>query len=291
MKNLFLTAILLTIVFSCKEDDIFTLPEIDNAELKAASISYSVSLTAPTSILLYGKTITISGIVKDNKGNYFANQNIGVDDGVGMMCRLIKTDKNGKFSFSTKVQAKGVAIIEIIVNGTRYPFLFQAASKKVGSTYHSTGLNVSAFKVKNPDNKSYKVKTSTGNLTYYQVLNKKSTQTLIKAPSKSKAKRITKYAGAQFTVGLVAGGSASVTVDENYVGTTAFSAGIGLLRGQVYATTKADFGACWAPGVDLGATPISLSAEVALCLGSDGVNISPSGSVGPVVGGFSVKIY
>jgi hypothetical protein len=297
MKKIIVFLMVAIAAMSCRKEE-FPMLEMESSvsvnetnELKAASVTYSVSLSAPTSILIYGNSITIGGTVKDNKGKYYANQSIGVEDGIGLMCRVLKTDKNGKFSYSTKVMSQGVAIVEILIGKDRYPYMFQCAAKRSGSNYQVTGLSLNALAFKNTSTKNYSVKTSTNYKTYNQILYKNTTLTALKAPKTSKAKRVTAIVGTQFTVGAGAGGAnIAVTVDSNGVGTTSVSAGSLLLRGQVYSTTAGAAGACWAPGYDLGTGPIALSQEVTLCLGTDGVSISSSLSTGPVVGGYSIQL-
>ena len=195
--------------------------------------SYNINITGPKSILLSGSSIIITGTLKDKKNKVIANEQIGIEDGLGLFCSLTKTDKSGNISYKTKVLAKGAAIVVFIVKGERYPFIFQAASKKSGSVYYTNNLTISALSVKNISSRDFSVQTiSPANKTYNQTLKKSKTLTIIKTTSNSLLKRITVFGGASFSVGFGAGGQTSLTVDNNGVGTISTSIGVALLRGH-----------------------------------------------------------
>jgi hypothetical protein len=265
-------------------------PQKDSSIL--SSYSYNVNITGPSEILVSGESTTITGIVTDKNGNVVSNEQIGVEDGLGWRSSLTKTDDNGNINYETDILAQGAGIVVFIIRGERYPFIFQSTSKKSGNTYYTNNLNLSALSINNTSSSDFSVQTTSYNgITYNQTLEKNNSLTIIKSIQNSLLKRVTVFGGASFSVGFVVGGQTSVTVDNNGVGTVSIGGGVALYRGQVYATSNKDLGACWAPGGNLGVTPISLDGEVTLCAGTDGINLGLSGEAGGITGGFQIKLY
>jgi hypothetical protein len=114
----------------------------------------------------------------------------------------------------------------------------------------------------------------------------------LKVPSQSviPTPTFTSYSGATFGGGDAAvGGNVSFTIDNNGNRQITYTVGgAGVLRGSVYVT-PGQFGACWAPGVNLGVTPVATSAEGYICIGTDGLTLGADASAGLIVSGFSIQ--
>jgi len=265
----------------------------ENSEvaLKAASILYNVSITGPTSILIKNSSINIIGIIKDNSGKVYANQTIGVDDGLRQYCTTTKTDKNGNINYPTKVNVSGVAMVTFIINNVRYPFIFQTVSSQKNGTYYTNSLSMSSLKLTNKSTKNLTVKTLTQTgRSYTQNLDKGKSLTVLQASLTSNNKRVTKFVGGSYIVPSGVG-EISYTVDGNGVIQTTATVGELLYRGSIYSTTNKDVGLCWAPGLANGYGSINIAVEATICIGTDGINIGSSGSIGGVVSGYSIKVY
>lgn len=98
---------------------------------------------------------------------------------------------------------------------------------------------------------------------------------------------ITYYSGVTAAMGVgVGGGDVSFTVSGDGSGQLTLTIGeAGVLRGSVYTTTTGQFGACWSPGANVGAS----FAEGYICLGTDGITLGADASPGGVVTGFSIQ--
>jgi hypothetical protein len=296
MKNYSLLNVLLLIslLFGCQNiEPNFETNKICNekVDLKSSATSYTVNITGPNQILLKGDNITITGTIKDNNGKRYANKTIGVEDGLKLFCTTTNTDKNGNISYKTKVVNDGVAIVKFLIDDKEYSFLFQAAYKKSNGKYYTNSFNYTSLKFKNTSGKDLKIKTNVDNGSQYtQKLKKNSTQTIISGKQGTKTKRVTGFFGVTYIIGAIAGGDISLTIDTNGIAQISVSAGVALLRGQFYTTSQSDVGLCWAPGGDLGASPIAVSAEGTLCVGSDGLNIGGSLGASNFVGGININI-
>lgn len=260
-------------------DEVFSAPALK---------PFKVTVAAPVGILTQGTKITITGKVTDQKGKPAANETLGVNDGLTLWCSQTKTDAAGAFKYPATVNAKGAAVVEFIVRGNRFPFIFQVAANN-----KTRALAVSSIVINNTSQRDLRVITTAANGTKYtQRVPKKQKVTILKTIADQAAKRVTVSGGVSAAVGAgVAGGEVSATVDNQGVGTVSVAGGVAvLLRFQVYATTKKDLGLCWAPGGDLGVTPVSLSGEIALCGGTDGISVGLAGEAGGATGGVSVQI-
>jgi hypothetical protein len=243
---------------------------------------HQLSITGPTSLLRFGESVTITGTLKDSRGKLLVNTVIGVSDGLGMRSSTTKTDKNGKIGYATIVSAKGAALVEFVVAGYRYPFVFQSRNSK--SPYYASSALFSHVAVRNATKKTVtaRVRDARGNIYQCSIL-KNTTQTVVTVKS-SAPKRVTRYAGVTISAGIA---QASATVDTNGIATITVTGGQLLLRGSIYGTTARDVGGCLSPGVDAAL----ISGEVALCVGTDGVNISAGGSFLGATAGFNVDVY
>lgn len=250
-----------------------------------------MSISSPTNLLLQGQKVTIVGKVTDSSGRPLKNELLGVNDGLTRWCTQTRTDNEGSIKYNATVNAQGTAVVEFLVRNYRHPFIFQTATKS-GKMPRVNPLNISALAIQNKSSRDLKAITSVDNngIQYIQRIPKNRTLIVLQTIRDQAMKRVTVFGGGTFSVGLVAGGEVSVTVDNRGVGTISGAAGVLLLRGQVYATTAGALGACWAPGGDLGVTPISLSGEVALCGGTDGISLGANGSAFGVTGGFSIQL-
>ena len=266
---------------------------VDAIPLASDASSFRVSISGPTNLLLQGQTVTITGKVTDSSGKPLKNEILGVNDGLTLLCSQTTTDSNGRINYTATVNAAGTAVVEFVVRDYRYPFVFQAA-KKSGNELLTNPLYLTAFTIQNKSSQDIKATTTVDNGTQYtHKVSQKRTTTILKTATNQAMKRVTVFKGETFSVGLGAlGGNTSVTVNSSGVGTISFTGGTGIVyRGKVYATTESAVGACWAPGGDLGTTPVSLSGGVALCAGTDGVSVSVIGSSGGSTVGFKIQIY
>jgi len=264
----------------------------DTKPLSSDASSFKVSISGPTALLIQGQTVTITGKVTDSSGKPLKNEVLGVDDGLTLLCSQTTTDSNGRINYTATVNAAGTAVVEFLVRDYRYPFVFQAA-KKSGNELLANPLYLSACTIQNKSSQDIKVTTTIDNGTQYtHKVSKGRTTPILKLTNKA-MKRVTVFKGETFSVDLGAlSGNASVTVNSSGVGTVSFTGGTGVVyRGKVYATTESVVGVCWAPGGDFGTTPVSLSGEVALCVGTDGVSVRVSGSSGGSTTGFKIQIY
>jgi hypothetical protein len=251
--------------------------------------SYRVSVFGPTSLLVQGQRITITGQVLNSNGVPYANQMVGVTDGVGRMCAQTRTNNLGNFNYQTTVQSADASIVWFVVNGNIYPFGFQSVTDLYTRRTNSLNITALAFRNASPSNVLSTTTVDSNGRQYIHHINRNALVTTIRTLQSHVV--VTWYGGGSFNVGAgLGGGSISVTLDNNRVATTTYTAGgLVALRGSVYIT-QGNLGACWAPGGDLGTTPISLSGEVDLCYGTDGPSLGASGSLGGLTGGFSVRL-
>lgn len=259
-------------------------PALDLAN--AVGGPHQLSITGPTSLLRFGDSVTITGTLKDSRGKLLTNTAIGVSDGLGMRSSTTRTDKNGKIGYATVVYAKGAALVEFVVAGYRYPFVFQSRSSK--SPYYASSALFSQIAVRNATKRTVtaRVRDSRGN-TYQCSIPRNTTKTVVTV-NKSAPKRVTRFAGVTISATLA---QASATVDTNGVSTITITGGQLLLRGSIYATTARDIAACWSPGAQAGVGLAQISGEVALCVGTDGLNISAGTSFRGATAGFNVDVY
>lgn len=288
----FFSFVALLIAMGCQDanDPALAMPSdqapADDVLAAPALKPFRVTITGPTKILSPGQKVTIVGSVVDQKRKPVANEILGVNDGLTLWSSTTKTDAKGAIKYPATVNAKGAAVVEFIVRGTRFPFVFQVATKSKAKS-----LAISAFVVNNTSVKDLRVTTTTAEgRTYTHRVPKKKKVTILKTLANEAAKRVTTSGGVSGSIGAGAGGEVSVTLDNKGVVTTSFAGGAALLRFQVYGTTKDDLGACWAPGGNFGVTPVSLSGEVALCAGTDGISLGAAGEAGGVTSGVSVQI-
>lgn len=275
------------ILASCKQDAILPLgPSDDGLALAAAVLGgpYKASITGPQSLLRFGQSITITGTVKTADGKAVANTVIGVSDGLRLFSTTTKTDSSGRISYATDVRVTGVAIVEFVIAGYRYPFAFQSRNSQ---NYASSAL-FSGIAIKNASSRvlTALVKDSKGR-TYQYSVPKNTTKTVVTV-KKTGASRVTAFAGVTTSATV---GQASLTVGTNGIATATVTAGQALIRGSIYATSAGDIGGCWAPGAQAGIGPAEISGEVAVCAGTDGVSIGAGGSLGGATGGFSIDVF
>lgn len=270
------------------QGDNLLAPSASEHMLVAATLGgpHQLSITGPQSLLRYGQSITITGTIKDSRGRALANTVIGVSDGLRLFSRTTKTDANGKIAYATKVKAKGVAVVEFVIDGYRYPFAFQSRNSQ--SPKYASSVLFSSIAIKNATTRTLtaRVRDSKGK-TYQYSIPKNTTKSVVTV-KKSAPKRVTAFAGVTTSATV---GQASLTVNTNGVATATIAAGQALIRGSVYATSAGDVGSCWAPGTQAGIGPVEISGEVAVCAGTDGVSIGAGGSLSGATAGFSVEVY
>lgn len=257
------------------------IPQVNSA--------YRVTVFGPTQLLVKGQTVTVTGQVLNNSGSPLVKGSVGVDNGLSLMSQLIKTDSSGRFSFPARVNTADAAVVTFLVANNAYPFVFQSVSDPFLKQTNS--LYISALAFNNATSNDLKCTTTVPGpgRTYVTRVPAKRSATVIRLIQTKPL--VTWFGGGTFNVGAgVAGGSVAVTVDQSHVATYTTTGGVLILRGSVYATSQGDLGACWAPGGDYGVGPASLSGEVALCLGTDGISFYADASVGNAVGGFNVQL-
>lgn len=244
---------------------------------------FRVTVAGPTEVLIRGEVIRIIGRVTTLTGRPERNRTVAVHDGVGLVSSSVRTGDDGSFSYLTHVNTGNAAVVSFVIDGEQHSFVFQAA-RRDGGTLRTNSLAISGVAFRNQTSHDMRVTLTAPGYSYSQRIRpNQSLRSLQTTPMG--IGRVTRLVGLTFAIGLVAGGDLSVLVDEDEIAQVSLSLGAALVRGQIYATSEQDLGACWAPGADFGVTPASASGEVALCLGTDGFSLGASGEVGgPTLG-------
>jgi hypothetical protein len=253
---------------------------VGDSALGIASPNYLLQTSWPSTGYVLGSNVSLKGKLVDKSGRPIPGQMFGVEDGLAMVSRVgLKTDASGTFTYSTTVKTWGAARVVFIVRDEVFPYIFQA-SRRVGNVLFYNSMAVQRLSVQNTGTRdlAFVVQDNYGHVWKKRIAAKTTTAVLTTPNTPSKINLPSGLTvGGGGSMGL-SGGVWSVATKSNNEGvvTGSASAGEGLLRGKIYARSSGDYGACWAPGLDLG----FLKVELTLCIGSDGISVGAGGSAG-----------
>lgn len=273
---------------------------MDNVEQNQHKPGLIVEFDNQDLVLIKNQSSIMAGKVKTADGQLVKNKSLGLDDGLRKMCTTLSTDNNGHFEITCTPSFSGTGVL--VFHLEDYPICYKAipvvesaANNRIASLpcqsvniTNVSNTDLKAILTVNMDNTGETVK-------YINLPAKKTTEVIKQDHTISFPFKLCHFSGMQFTVGMIAGGEASVTLDcENNV-MASVSGGGALMRGTIYwlPNSKSGIGGggiCWSPGGDIGMTPNSASGEVSLCIGTDGLSISGDMSLSAVVGGYQLQI-
>jgi hypothetical protein len=246
-----------------------------------ANTAYTVEIDAGGSrVVPVGTPQTIAGRILRG-GNPVPNADFGVVDGLERMSRAIRTDANGRFSFTSTPRRAQAAVVEF----TDGRSLLLAVGYQVVNSQNSAGsVFADSFAVRNASTRSLRVIVTNPYSESYEVpIQAGETRTVVTSRRTSGFSRVEVTAGVGVDFG-VAGVSSTVSTSGTL--TTTYTAGVLLIRGSAYFNSEGDWGVCWSPGQGGGAGEVSGQ----LCVGTDGLSVGADATVGVLTSGFSIRV-
>ena len=234
--------------------------------------------------------ITFKGTLRDVNGNCIPNFKIKIDDGLGLICLDgVITNQNGEFSYPTIAKQSGLAeILFYLPNGEKQGIYINVT---VFSTEFSTTIaGVKQINILNDSKKDWCANIIVDNIEKDIILKSGEKTTALASESIRNHFPLSITTSASLKLTGINLGIVGISVSENNEGTikTSASAGEALYRGEIYYTSKGDYGGCWAPGGDLS---VIAKIEGAICLGTDGISIGGGLSFLNIGGSISIKLY
>ncbi|MBM3852705.1 MAG: hypothetical protein FJ399_06075, partial [Verrucomicrobia bacterium] len=246
-----------------------------------ANMAYTVELDSSGSrVVTVGARQTITGRILRG-GNPMPNENFGVVDGLERITRSIRTDANGRFSFTSTPRRAQAAVVEF----TDGRSLLLAVGYQVVDSQNTAGsVFANSFAIRNASTRAVRVIVTNPYSESYEVpIQAGETSTVVTSRRSSGFSRVEVSAGVAVDFG-VAGVSSTVSTSGTL--TTTYTAGVLLIRGSAYFNSEGDWGVCWSPGQGGGAGEVSGQ----LCVGTDGLSVGADATVGVLASGFSIRV-